>query len=81
MARATKLNSKYDHRVTVRLSEKQFNWLIGVAEMMDCSPSDYIRMSLNTAMSLNFKLDEENSLKGGKVGTNENVKANSDNIV
>lgn len=75
MARATKLNSKYDHRVTVRLSEKQFNWLIGVAEIMDVSPSDYIRMSLNAAMTLN------SDLKGEKVGTNENVKTNSDNIV
>ncbi len=75
MARATKLNTKYDHRVTVRLSEKQFNWLIGVANLMDVSPSDYIRMSLNAAMTI------DSDMKGEKVGTNENVKTNSDNIV
>lgn len=69
------LGDKYSHRLTVRLNEEQFQFLIDASAILGVSPSDYIRMAVNSGMVMTKEQ------KKGTVGTNENVKANSDNIV
>lgn len=79
------LGDKYTHRVTLRLSDEQYEFLIKASQILGVSPSDYLRMIINTgAVSMHGTVD--NLLTGnvgmkGMVGTNENVKTDSDNIV
>lgn len=77
MGNAVNLGDKYSHRITVRLNDEQFNFLIDASAILGVSPSDYIRMAVNSGM-MAVKKDEK--LKG-MVGTNENVKTNSNDIV
>ena len=78
------LGDKYTHRVTLRLNEEQYEFLIKVSSILGVSPSDYLRMIVNSGMvATKNGLDElsnGNMLKG-TVGTNENVKTNSVDIV
>lgn len=82
------LGDKYTHRITLRLNQQQYDFLIQVSELLGVSPSDYLRMTVNTGM-VSFKKDLNVLTNGnglqlveGVVGTeNEDVKANSDNIV
>ena len=78
------LGDKYIHRVTLRLNEDQYEFLIKISSILGVSPSDYIRMSINSGMVATKNgiddLSNGNLLKG-MVGTNENVKTNSDDIV
>ena len=41
---------KYVHRVTLRLSDDQYHWLIGISKILGVTPSEYMRMSINTGM-------------------------------
>lgn len=71
------LGTNYNHRVTLRLNDDQYNFLIQVAKLLDVTPSDYIRMVINASLISSdgdIKNLINNSLKG-EVGTNENVKA------
>lgn len=80
------MGSKYTHRVTLRLTDEQYNFLIKVSELLGVSPSDYLRMVVNSGMvQTQGKLGDvlgldENKVKG-MVGTHENVKTDSDNLV
>lgn len=78
------LGDKYTHRVTLRLSDDQYAFIIKVSEILGVSPSDYLRMTINTGMvATRSNIDEiaqGNSLKG-MVGTNENVKTDSNDII
>ena len=75
------MGTKYTHRVTLRLNDEQYNFLIGISEMMDVKPSDFMRMYLNSAMVAAKKSTLENvtDALNGEVGTNENVKADCNN--
>lgn len=82
--KTTNLGDKYTHRVTLRLNEKQYEFLIKVSSILGVSPSDYLRMTVNSGMvATKNGLDDisNGNVLIGKVGTNENVKANSDDIV
>lgn len=81
MSKTVNLGAKYDHRVTLRLNEEQYQFLITLAGLLDVSPSDYLRMSLNAQMIGTRDELEKVKQKGIEVGMNENVKAYSDNIV
>lgn len=74
------MGSKLEHRVTLRLNNEQYAFLLKVSELLGVSPSDYLRMSINSGMvATRNNLDEfidGNALKG-MVGTNENVKTDS----
>lgn len=80
----TNLGSNYSHRITLRLNDDQYNFVIKIAEILGISPSDYMRMSINSAM-VATKTDLDTIVQGnllkGAVGTNENVKADSHDIV
>ena len=78
------LGDKYTHRVTLRLNEDQYDFLIKISSILGVSPSDYIRMAINSGMvATRNGLDDlsNGNLLKGMVGTNENVKTNSDDIV
>lgn len=82
--RTVNLGDKYTHRVTLRLNEEQYEFLIKVSSILGVSPSDYLRMTVNSGMiAMKNGLDElsNGNLLKGMVGTNENVKTNSDDIV
>lgn len=46
------------NRVTVRLNSEQFEYVKSAAELLDVSPSDYLRMILNLMMSADKKSAE-----------------------
>lgn len=78
---AKNLGTNYSHRVTLRLNDDQYNFLIEIANLLDVTPSDYIRMVINTSLVAtdgDIQNMIKNSLKG-EVGTDENVKTNIDN--
>lgn len=72
------MGEKYDKRITLRLNEKQYDFIIGVSEILGVSPSDYLRMVVNSGMVTMQKAEDNTK---GTVGTHENVKANSNDIV
>lgn len=78
------LGDKFVRRITLRLNEEQYDFLIKVSSILGVSPSDYLRMTVNAGMvSTKNGLDDMSSgnfLKG-MVGTNENVKTNINDIV
>lgn len=47
---AKNLGTNYSHRVTLRLNDDQYNFLIEIAKVLDVTPSDYIRMVINTGL-------------------------------
>lgn len=77
--------SNYTHRITLRLNDEQHDFVIKVAQLLGVSPSDYIRMSINTGMmALNKDIEDLTSGKmaqKGMVGMNENVETNINDIV
>ena len=78
------LGSNYNHRITLRLNEEQYEFIIKVSSILGVSPSDYLRMSINSGMVASRKdLDviANGEILKGMVGTDENVKADSNNIV
>ncbi len=79
MAKTVNLGDKYTHRLTLRLNDDQYNWLIEVAKILGVTPSDYIRMTVNTGMVVTKESQEQQ--KKGEVGTNENVKTDKHNII
>ena len=40
------------HRITLRLNEEQFEFVKLNAEMLDVRPSDFLRMVINSALSM-----------------------------
>lgn len=68
--------SPYTHRITLRLTDEQFEFIAKIGKFLDVSPSDYLRMCINTAMvSQGNQLDK---MMKGEVGTLENVKTDID---
>jgi len=67
----------YTHRMTLRLNDEQYEFILECSKLLGVSPSDYIRMSVNAGMVSIKELQK----KEGEVGTNENVKTDSNNIV
>ena len=73
------MGEAYTHKVTLRLNDNQYNHMIDVSNLLGVRPSDYIRMMINSSMvslnNTNVNLGE--AIK--EVGTNENVKTDSNN--
>lgn len=45
-----------NHRITLRLNENQFEFVRENAEALDVSPSDFLRMVINSTMSATKKV-------------------------
>ena len=74
------LGTNFNHRVTLRLNDDQYNFLFDFSEIMGVTPSEYMRMVINTGLvasdgDVNNLL---NNVLKGEVGTNENVKTGID---
>ena len=80
MAKTVNMGDKYTHRITLRLNDNQYNWLIEESKFLDISPSDYIRMAVNSGMMIQNETEKQQKGKGEST-SNENVKTDSDNIV
>ena len=76
MSKTVNYGEPYNHRMTLRLNDEQYNFILECAQLLGVSPSDYIRMSVNAGMVSIKQLEQK-----GKVGTNENVKTDSNDIV
>ena len=64
-------------RITLRLSDKQFDFVKSNAEIMGVSPSEFLRIVINATMSTQ-KIKFENI--NGEVLGRENDKTNINNI-
>ena len=65
-------------RITLRLSEKQFDFVKSNAEIMGVSPSEFLRIVINATMSTQ-KIKIEN-INNEEVLGRENDKTNINNI-
>lgn len=75
------LGEKYTHRITLRLNDEQYAFLMDVAHLLGVSPSDYLRMCVNSGMVASkqgFQVGCK-TLVEGVAGTHEDVKADSNN--
>lgn len=68
-------------RVTLRLNPAQFDYVKANADILGVSPSEFLRIVINSSMSMTTKFEQavDNKIKGGQ--GRENDKANIDNIV
>ena len=67
------------HRITLRLNEDQFTFVKDQADMLDVSPSEFLRMVVNASLATSKKLS---ATMNERIGNGrENDKTNSDNIV
>lgn len=76
--------TQYSHKVTLRLNEQQFEFLTKVSGILGVTPSEYIRMTINTGMVAMASGEVTQSLKDTqeRVGmSNENIKTDSNDIV
>ena len=69
MAKTVNLGDKYTHRVTLRLTDSQFQYIVSSSDQMGVSPSEYMRQILEHTISLR------------EVGTHEDVKADFNDIL
>lgn len=53
------------HRITLRLNEDQFAFVRMNAEQLDVSPSDFLRMVINSSMFAWRQLNENENMKEG----------------
>lgn len=69
------------HRVTLRLNLDQFNYVKSNADILGVSPSEFLRMVINSSMALSTKVEGafEKTVKGG-LGR-ENDKADRNDLV
>lgn len=63
-----------NHRITLRLNDDQFDFVSQSAELLDVSPSDFLRMVINASMSVTKRT--ELFAQGGGIGR-ENDKADN----
>ncbi len=72
------LGDPLNHRISLRLTDKQFDFLTQVSTIMGITPSDYLRMVVNTGMvSMSKSVD---TMFNGMVGmSNENIKTDEHN--
>lgn len=74
---------KYEKRLTLRLTNEQYDYLVNVSNVLGVSPSEYLRMGINASIFTTGKEVEDminGVFKVNKGGTsNENVKTNINN--
>lgn len=70
------------NRITLRLNEEQFAFVRENADILGVSPSDFLRMVINSSMAMSRSVEnkiEQFTIKGGN--GRENDKADSNHIV
>lgn len=70
------------NRITLRLSDEQFAFVKENSEIMDVSPSEFIRILINmTKITSEIAAEKAFEKYKGVSARNEDVKTNIDNIV
>lgn len=75
------------HRVTLRMNDEQYAFVLMNAETLGCSPSDFLRMVINSSLSAYKHLNEDGKFKAdlaekiAEVVGRENDKANQYDII
>ena len=64
---------KYVHRVTLRLSDDQYHWLIGISKILGVTPSEYMRMSINTGCTTDLYRDYQGKGRWERMRTSKPV--------
>ena len=67
-------------RITLRLNQRQFDFVKSSADIMGVSPSEFLRIVVNTAMMANQKVELSAKLRKDGLGR-ENDKTDLDVIV
>ena len=49
------LGEKFGHRMTLRLNDDQMNYLVRISNVLGITPSEYVRMSINSSMVMSRK--------------------------
>lgn len=81
MAKTVNLGVQYTHRLTLRLTDDQMDYLITISNVLGVTPSEYIRMTINATM-VSYNNSQMKEFMEGKVGTaNENVETDKHDIV
>lgn len=74
------------HRITLRLNDEQFEFVKSQSDILDVSPSEFLRMVVNSTLSM-VKLAYKQAQKNQELEDNEgeqgreNDKANFDDII
>lgn len=61
-------NKDKSQRITLRLTEKQFAFVKANADIMGVSPSEFLRIVINTAMSAQHKVELTAKLRKDGIG-------------
>lgn len=56
-----------NQRVTLRLNPEQFEFVRTQSEVLGVSPSDFLRMMVNTSMSISTKIQREDNCRENEV--------------
>lgn len=72
-----------NNRITLRLNDEQFEFVKANADMLDVSPSEFLRMVVNSTMSLTKKAMQKANerLEALEEVGRENDKTDFDNLV
>lgn len=72
-----------NNRITLRLNDEQFEFVKANADMLDVSPSEFLRMVVNSTMSLTKKAMQKANerLEALEEVGRENDKTDFDNLI
>lgn len=65
-----------NNRITLRLNDEQFEFVKQSAELLDVSPSDFLRMVINASMSVTKKTEQIIAQGGGNGRENDKADIN-----
>lgn len=68
------------HRITLRLNEDQFDFVRMNAEQLDVSPSDFLRMVINSSMFTWRKMSESEEMENAVKSVVTDVKSELEGI-
>lgn len=84
MANTVNYGDPYTHRLTLRITDAQMDFLVRMSEMLGVSPSEYVRMTINMG-AVSFRKADTAFMgnMSGKEGQNvyENVETDKHNII
>lgn len=66
-----KIGESFPHKVTLRFSDKQYDYLCKCAVLNDCSVSDIIRDCVLNSMLVSRKLERNNKYENKKNNRND----------
>lgn len=71
------------HRISLRLNDEQYKFIIDQSELMGVSPSNFCRLILNACMITEQRLNAEADkiLQEGGMNVYENIKADKHDII